>query len=290
MPASATFPATAPTVPAATLLRPADLEAYAAEMPIATSVLPCLQSLLRAEDTSITDIVDLVMLDPTLAQRVIEAARDRRYGSGLPANSLSEALLRLGAEEVYRITAAFFLSRFLNRPLRTYGLGPADFWRRSLACALTMVDLAPAGGLHTRNAYTVGLLHATGMVFIDRHLRCVGAPDLRFTVSHRDELPAAESALTGMHHARAAAIVLRAWGFAEEIAEPVEHQFRPGGALRHREMASLLAEARTIANEVMLKLPAGEFDPDVPLGELIADEWHASLAERILRIEGTLPH
>ncbi|HLP09488.1 MAG TPA: HDOD domain-containing protein [Opitutaceae bacterium] len=286
MPASALLPAHVSSPAVDTLLRPTDLEAYAREMPIATTVLPRLQSLLQAEDTSISDIVDLIMLDPGLAVRVVQVAGSVRFGPGRPATSLAEALLRLGAEEVYRVTAAFALSRFLNRPLRCYGLGPAEFWRRSVACALTMVDLAPASGLDTRTAYTVGLLHATGMVFIDRHLRCVGAPNLRFASTSADELPRAEIALTGMHHARAAAFVLRAWGFGEEIVEPVEHQLRPGGSLRHREMTSLLAESRTIAGEITAKLPSTGEEPARPLRELLPDEWRAALAERILAFDG----
>lgn len=286
MPATVPLPSATVDLQFDTLLRPSDLEAYAREMPIATAVLPRLQALLRAEGTSIGDIVDLVMLEPGLAVRVIQASSNPRYGRGLLAPSLAAALLQLGAEEVYRVTAAYTLGRFLNHPLRSYHLGPSEFWRRSIACALAMVDLAPAGGLDERTAYTVGLLHAMGMVFIDRHLRCVGAPHLRFGPMPPDEIPKAEVMLTGMHNARAAAHVLRAWGFGEEIAEPIEHQLRPGGALRHRAMASLLAEARTMAIELAPKLPAPEQGFADPQPRTANDAWRASITERVLLLEG----
>ena len=276
----------APVHPVDTLLRPADLEAYAREMPIATAVLPRLQALLLAEETSISDVVDLVMLDPSLALRVMQAASGLRRTSR-PARSLAEALERLGADNVYRVTAAYALGRFLNRPLRSYCIGPTEYWRRSLACALAMVDLAPANGLDERVAYTVGLLHALGMLFIDRHLRCVGAPHLRFDAQAPGLWPKAEVMLTGMNHARAAAFVLRAWNFSEEIVEPIEHQLRPGAATRYRAMASLLAEARTVAAELVAKLPPPGQEPPMPLLQLVGDEWRASLAEQILLVEGT---
>ena len=280
------LPSAASAPPVDTLLRPADLEAYARDMAIATDVLPRLQALLRAEETSIGDIVDLVMLDPGLAVRVIQAAANPRFGCRLPAANLEEALLRLGAEEVYRVVAAFALAHFLNRPLRSYCIGSTEFWRRSIGCALAMVDLAPASGLDPRTAYTVGLLHATGMVFIDRHLRCVGAPQLRFGPMPPDRLPKAEVMLTGMHHARAAAFVLRTWGFGEEIVEPIEHQLRPGGSLRFRAMTSLLAEARTVAAELAGKLSSIGQDSFAPRQPLLGDEWRISLAEQLLLLEG----
>ena len=271
--------------PADTLLRPADLEAYAREMPIASVVLPRLQSLLLAENTSISDIVDLVMLDPGLAARIIQSASSAIYGRP-PVTSLGEALARLGSDEVYRVTAAFALSKFLNRPLRCYGVSQTEYWRRSLACALVMVDLAPASGLDERVAYTVGLLHALGMVFIDRHLRCVGAPNLRFDPMQPGMLPKAEVTLTGMHHARAAGFVLRAWNFSDDIIEPIEHQLAPGGAIKHRAMASLLAEASSVAAELAPKLELPGRELTLPLPKLLGDDWRISIAEKILAIEG----
>lgn len=284
-PASLPFaPTTAP--PVDTLLRPSDLEAYAREMPIAAMVLPRLQGMLHSAETNIRDIVDLVMVDSGLATRIIQAASSPVYSRCRSVNSLAAALDLLGSDEVYRITAAFALSKLINRPLRSYGLGPNEYWRRSIACALAMVDLAPANGLDVRLAYTVGLLHSLGMVFIDQHLRCVGAPKLRFGPMPNYALPKAEVMLTGMHHARTAAFVLRTWYFSEAIVEPIEHQFTPGAALRHREMCSLLVEARTVATELAALLPPPGANLPMPLTKLLGDDWRVSIAEKILVIEG----
>jgi HD-like signal output (HDOD) protein len=99
-------------------------------------------------------------------------------------------------------------------------------------------------------------------------------------------LPKAEVSLTGMNHARAAAFVLHAWGFSDEIIEPIQHQFSPGTALKHRAMASLLAEARSVAAELAAKLPPPGHDLPMPLSKLLGDEWRVSIAEKILAIEG----
>ena len=267
-------------------LNSALLTSYLGEMPIAPAVLPRLQSLLLNDSFEAGEVLELVRIDPGLAARLIHAAGTAACARGEPVRSLDEALFRLGAHEAYRLTATIAMSQFLNTALEVYGVDPRTFWRESVACALAMVDLAPAGGLDERTAYTVGLLHAMGMVFIDRHLRCVGAPHLRFGPMPPDEIPKAEVMLTGMHNARAAAHVLRAWGFGEEIAEPIEHQLRPGGALRHRAMASLLAEARTMAIELAPKLPAPEQGFADPQPRTANDAWRASITERVLLLEG----
>ena len=150
-----------------------------------------------------------------------------------------------------------------------------------------MVDLAPASNLDARVAYTVGLLHAIGMVFIDRHLRCVGTPTLRFGNLAPGDVPYQELQLTGMNHARAAAFVLRAWNFSEEIVEPIEHQLQPGHAPLHRRMAGILSEARDMAAELVAKLPPPGTEPARPLAEMLGDEWRGAIAGQILVIEGS---
>jgi hypothetical protein len=49
----------------------------------------------------------------------------------------------------------------------------------------------------------------------------------------------------------------------------------------------LLAEARTVAAELVAKLPPPGDDEPAPLSSMFDDEWRASLAEQILRFEGS---
>lgn len=279
MSAHASPPAPAYTPTSLSLLRPADVAVAARQLAGAVTVLPRLRALLEAEQTSISDVVDLVLIDPGLTVRLTQAAGGFGGEAG-PARGLGEALLRLGADEVYRVTATFELSRLLNHSLRTYGFGPTVFWRRSLAAALVLTELGEPHGLDRRRTHTLGLLHAVGMLFIHRHLEKLGARDLRLGDGPPERLPATEVRLVGMNHAEVAACALRAWGFAEDIVEPIEYQFRPDEAPRHREAARLLAQARGLAAEVVAAVPAAT-------GDQTAAGWPATLAARVLHVEAT---
>jgi len=240
------------------LLCPADLEAYLRDLPVAAAVLPRLQALLLRDDTYMEEVVELVRFDPALATRVIHAAGSAYYGGQREVRSLADALTRLGMRETYRVTAAFAMGKFLNTPLRIYGLGAGDYWRRSVACALVMEEQAPAHWLDECVAYTVGLLHALGMLFIDRHLRTVGDPGMLLRDLPASPLPRQEARLTGMTHAQVTGFVLRKWNFSAEVIEPIEYQFEPGRAPAHGEMATLLAEARTTAAELVAGRPGSD--------------------------------
>ena len=260
-------------------LSPALLTSYLGEMPIAPAVLPRLQSLLISDSFESGEVLELVRIDPALAARLIHAASCAACARGESVRSLDEALFRLGAHEAYRLTATLAMSQFLNTPLQVYGLDPRTFWRQSVACALAMVDLAPAAQLDDRVAYTVGLLHSIGMVFIDHHLRVTNGP---LTQVHSNRtLAQQEIELTGLSQAEVAAFILRSWNVSEEVVEPIEFQFNPGRAPHHRAMAMLLGEANELANEITASLPDTASAPRTPTG----NPWIDEIASRIREIE-----
>jgi HD-like signal output (HDOD) protein len=192
-------------------------------------------------------------VDPGLAARLIHAAGTSACIRSEPVRSLDEAMLQLGSHEAYRLTATVAMSQFLNTKLQVYGMSPHTFWRQSVACALAMVDLAPAVGLDDRVAYTIGLLHGLGMVFIDHHLTVTSGPLTQ--VRNNCPINRQESELIGMDQAQVAAFVLRSWNVSEEVVEPIEHQFKPAEARQHSGAARILGEARDLARELVASMP-----------------------------------
>jgi HD-like signal output (HDOD) protein len=261
-------------------LSPALLTSYLGEMPVAPAVLPRLQSLLLNDSFETSEVLELVRIDPALAARLIHAAGTTVCSRGEPVRSLDEALFRLGSHEAYRLTATVAMSQFLNTHLQVYGVDPRTFWRQSVACALAMVDLAPAAQLDDRVAYTIGLLHAMGMVFIDHHLRVANGPLTR--VHGHPSLDRQEFELTGMSQAQVAAFILRSWNVSEEVVEPIEFQFSPASAPHQRPMALLLGEARSMAADIVAALPApGSDTAYIPSG----NQWIDEIAAHIREIE-----
>jgi len=268
------------------LLCPANLEAYLRDLPVAAAVLPRLQMLLLGDETNLDEVVDLVRFDPSLATRVMHAAGSAYYGRACDVSSLGEAIALLGLREAYRVTAAFAMSRFLNTSLRIYGMGPAEYWRRSLACALVMEQQAPARGLDECVAYTAGLLHAVGMVLIDRHLRTVGDPGMLLRESPNTPLIRQEQRLIGMNHAQVAGLVLRKWNFGVGVVAPIEFQYEPARApLPQAGMTTLLAEVRLRALEIVRNLPPPGSSRIVGID---AGVEPGSLGARILALEAWL--
>lgn len=246
---------------------------------VAPQILPKLQVLIEDANTNPDDILDLIRLDTAMAARMIKTSNTAYFSPGFRIANIEDAVTYLGYDEVYRIVSLLAFAHMMRTPLRAFGLEAGELWRRSLACALAMNSLAPllVQG-EKRTAYTIGLLHSVGMVFVDKQLCANKAPLPSRLADERDVR------LLGVTHAEVGAYVLRQWNFPEEIVEPVRCQFEPLDCLAHSKLACLLHVARCIMMSVVHPPKEGEpaFEPDplvMTMLNLPVDEYNEILEE-----------
>jgi putative nucleotidyltransferase with HDIG domain len=198
-----------------------------------------------------SEVVEMVRLDPGIAARVLQFGNSAYFSHGLRCYTVDEAVNRVGYDQIYELVATAVASQVLVRPLHTYGMEVDELWEHSIACALATEALATQVGADRNIAYTIGLLHSIGMVAIDawavRH-----RPNLRL-VSQGLPLETCEperNAL-GFHHAEAGATLLRLWAFPQVMSEPVRWQYLPNGTAAHFQFASLLYIAKWLRSAVV---------------------------------------
>ena len=213
-------------------------------LPSAPRILPKLKGLLSDGNSSMTEVVSLIRLDPGIAARVLQIGNSAYYSQGLRCYTVDEAVNRVGFDQVYELVSNAVASQVLIRPLVTYGLEADDLWRRSVACALGAELLAERLEISKDIAYTVGLLHGVGMVAIDEW---AFRQQLGMFFSGGDlplETCEAERATLGFHNAEAGAALLRLWEFPPVMSEPVRWQYLPRGTGAHFQLSGVLHLAK----------------------------------------------
>src|SRR5438045_7861595 len=86
--------------------KPLPVDALIAELrhlPAAFEIVPRLLLLLEDPDADCDGMADVIRIDPGLTANVFRIANSARWGAAGKAASLSEAILRLGMREVYRL-------------------------------------------------------------------------------------------------------------------------------------------------------------------------------------------
>jgi HD-like signal output (HDOD) protein len=220
-------------------------------LPSAPRVLPRLKQLLADGNTAMSEVVQMVRLDPGIAARVLQFGNSAYFSHGLRCYTVEEAVHRVGYEQIYELVATAVASQVLVRPLETYGMEADDLWKNSIACALAAEALADHVHVDRNIAYTVGLLHSIGMVAID-DWAARRQPTLRLITKGLPlETCEAERMTLGFHQAEAGASLLRLWAFPQVMSEPVRWQYLPNGTAAHFHFAALLHAAKWIRTTVL---------------------------------------
>lgn len=253
------------TMPGLSAFTPDDIIREVKNLPSAPKVLPRLKQLLGDGNSSITEIVGLIRLDPGIAARVLQVANSAYFSKGVRCFTIEEAVQRVGYDEVYDLVAYAVASQVLVRPLDVYGIEADVLWTNAVACALAAETLALRTNQDRNVAYTIGLLHSVGMVAINEWA-LHHAPTL--TLRHAGfprEATEAERAIFGFTQAETGAALLRDWNFPSAMSEPVRWQYAPRASAGQAKMASLLLAAKWIRTSICAPDPLVCIVPPEPL-------------------------
>lgn len=218
----------------------------------APAILARAMKLLRDPQSDITDIAALVSSDPGLTADLIRCANSAYYGASEPAQTIGEALQKIGFRETIHLLNLAVARLASGRDLGSYGIAAADFWSESLFNGLFLRNLATAtAGADPDEAYTAGLLRFIGRLAINQAIS-----DLGCGLYWLGAEPIAQWELdnVGFVQAQAGAILMAKWQFPPELVQAIAGQ-DASTELRER---NWLAEALRFSTEL---LPQGLGEP-----------------------------
>ncbi len=242
-----------------------ELLASDAALPSIPKIIALLLNELGREDPDLRKISQLINTDPVLTARLLQLANSAQFQLTRKIGSVSEALALLGLAQVRALaTAAAVAGAFKNIP----GIEMASFWRYSLNVAKLSRVLAGMIHQNQANAFTAGLIHATGELVMHLAMPAEMAT-LNAQVSPLGfKRAAAEIKRFGFCYAHVGAGFARSWQFPSPIVDALEHQFAPFENGVYEPLAGVLhlAAWRSRANELNL----GESELTVNFPDVVA--------------------
>ncbi len=200
----------------------------ARKLPCAPWLLPKLLLLLDDPDAAAGDVEALIRLDSGLAAATLRLANSAYFANAAPCDAFSDAIVRLGFAEVYRLVATKMASRWLGNPVDGYGWQPGDLYRHSLTVAVAADLLArETKQVPPELAYTAGLLHDVGKLAL-AFIAGNSFDEVR-ALQAREQCPwrEAEHRYFGYDHCDVAGELLEAWNFPENLIQVVRFYSRP---------------------------------------------------------------
>ena len=197
----------------------------ALRLPCSPALLPRLITLLDSPDSSADQIADLIKVDSALAASTLRLANSAYFFSGGAAETVTDAIVRLGQRELFRLAALALVSRWEPSSANTE---PGNFCRHSLCTALSAEFLAEnTGRVDPSTAYTAGLVCDLGRLAI-AHACGDFFPAIRaYCAAQHATWSQAERHVLGYVHADVGGKLLRKWKFPPALVSAAEFCEKP---------------------------------------------------------------
>jgi len=188
---------------------------------------PRLVALLLAElnrtPADLRRIDQLLVSDPALTLRVLQAANASFFKLSGRVHCVSQALavLRLGQVQTM-VSAAASQASFRSLP----GLALPQFWSYSRDCARVARSLAGLVRQNQQSAYTAGLIHAVGMLAMRLSMPQAQALDAEAGPLELKRERIERQAL-GFCYTQASSWLVQQWHFPTDIVLALQNQFAP---------------------------------------------------------------
>jgi putative nucleotidyltransferase with HDIG domain len=223
--------------------------AQAEALPCSPGLLPKAVQLMQSEEAQLADLEHLILMDTGLSAAVLKMANSPAFASGRSFDSISEAVLRLGFRQTYRIVVAVLGGKWIARDSDAFGWTPGDFCRHSFTVACASRKLAQQVDPDNADlAYTAGLFHDVGKLAL-AFFASEALDEVRDLQAREGCVwSEAEARILGFTHLQVSAKLLTDWHFPDNlIAVALHYEYPESAPQQHARLVALVHLAKHLA-------------------------------------------
>ena len=197
------------------------------ELPTLPTVASKLISLTSREDTTLSDIADLVSQDISLSAKILKVSNSSFYSFPQQIGSIKQAISILGTNAVRSLVLSFsFLTIKASKEQNSFDF--EKFWERSLASAVaSKLILEKVAGADTEEVFVSGLLQNIGELIFARTFADKYELVLTAVNDNQHDLLTAEESVFGVNHCFIGYEVAKSWGFPDLLLQPLLYHHDP---------------------------------------------------------------
>ncbi len=171
------------------------------------------------DESSMSDIAEVIMKDPSLTARVLRIVNSPFYGSMREIGTINQAVITLGTRAVKALALTAGLYHLFDTDDGL--IDRQRFWRHSLEVAIAAREIANVCSYKpAEEAYVTGLLHDIGILIMEANFRDQFRRVWRLATSG-EPLVQLEEANWSTNHARVGRFLLDQWQIPRFIGEAI---------------------------------------------------------------------
>ncbi len=196
-------------------------------LPTLPTVASKLITLTSKEDTTLSDIAELVSQDISLSTKILKVSNSSFYSFPQQIGSIKQAVGILGINAVRSLVLSFsFLSIKGGKDASRFNF--QLFWEKALASAVAAkLILERVKGADTEEIFISGLLQNLGELVLARTFPERYDKVLTATEEDQHDVSIAEETIFTVDHATVGTEVAKSWGFPEVLYLPIAYHHDP---------------------------------------------------------------
>jgi putative nucleotidyltransferase with HDIG domain len=196
------------------------------------------------------ELAEVVRVDTALTTDILRVCNSAAFGFKVRAQTIHEAIQRLGLREVYTITSKVVAAPILSAGHNEILPEGVDLWTHSLATAAAAAVLAQARSMDPEVAFTAGLLHDIGKVRLVQSVGNEYAELIKEARSTGETLNVLEARKWGIDHAVIAGQLFKKWSFPQTMRDAVLLHHSVMGSTLNLAFAALIHLADYLAGAI----------------------------------------
>ena len=206
-----------------------------------------LQDLIYNPDSSMSDIAQLISVDPSLSARLLKIANSSFYSFPSQIDSLSRAITLIGTADLYNLALATSTPEAFGKLENKQHLDINRFWRHSVNTGITSRILANQLGFrHSEGFFLAGLFHNLGKLVVLEQM-----PDMFLAVKNNlcaEKAPwVIERDVLDHTYAEVGEALLSCWNMPTNLLDMVGNQHKPEEAMDPAYCAIIHITSRAIS-------------------------------------------
>lgn len=234
------------------------------DLPILPNIISKVMKIIDNPYSNADHLTELISMDQSLTVKTLKLANSAYYGFPREIVTVTEAVVVLGFLTVRNlILTSTLYNIFVNESQEEREFDRRKFWKHSVAtaiCARLLVSATAPGQKEEEEAFTLGILHDVGKVFLDTNYHSQFLEVMRESKKNKNEPAyAIERRILATDHAEIGSMIIDKWNLPENFIEPIKYHHTPGLA-SDKYMTSVLHVADIISKFSAITYNASEIN------------------------------
>jgi putative nucleotidyltransferase with HDIG domain len=260
------------------------------EVPTLPSIVFELNKYLQDPETSVSQVSELIEKDQSMALKILKLVNSASYGFKSKVSDIRSAIVLLGFNAVRNAIVSLSVIDSISKSLTLMDFDIAQFWRHSLAVAVTSKSIAQQSKTGSPDdCFVGGLLHDVGKVILAQYFKDMFVQVWSTLQDEYLTFYQAEQKVLPIDHTKIGAHLAGKWQLPRGLVDAIRWHHEVPPETDNFDFVKIVYLANLIVNSYDVdpdcKIDTATMNPDVLNFMLSMVEdiggWYASIADEI---------